>query len=1028
MVSYLWRMDGLGGADESATSDGHASICLNIRMLGPVQVDVDDVECAVSARRQRAVLAYLALNAGQAVPADRLLEAIWGDNLPQTGVKAVAFQISKLRSLLDPDRAAEGSVIVTSPAGYLLNLGGGSVDVREFEGLIVAARDVLDSDPKQCQELLDKALHLWRGQPFADLGDEAFVDVEIRRLEESRLLARRTLAEARLAQGRNADVVAELETLIEEQPLEEGVVQLLMTALHRSGRTSDALRAYGDLRRRLGSELGIEPSGQLKQLEQQLLIGDGDRSVTVSNVGSPSGTRGNLPSPLSSFIGRTDEIREISELLSTTRLVSLVSFGGVGKTRLAIEVASNLVDSFEDGVWFLDLVPIADERQLADEFIVATGHLNIHDADPVEYLLSQLAKSNMLIVVDNCEHIVRDVADLIEHVLQVAPDVRVLATSRLGLGVAGEAVWHVQPLAVSTAAFDLFVERAQLVRPGFVVDDANRGVIEQICERLDGIPLAIELAAARLKATTVDQISEHLDDRFRLLTSADERQKSLLATMTWSYDLLSDAERDLLRKLWVFSDGFTLEAAVAMGPGEAIATVDVLDGLSSLVDTSLIAFEENSGSARYRILETVRQFVEGQLDGDAREDVRLRHAEYYRAVAVSVDEMLSRNSDEWTRLANPELGNFRSAMAWAFENERERLGMSMASHLWQFFWSRTSHRENLRWTRTALEHVRTGGDDLLLTAANMAIEAYNVGDREAEQFAMTYVNSGFDSVIDPTVKSRLLCVQAVTMLDYDPRAGAALLKKAWEAGPGGRRESYAILYNEVQFAWLIGEVADNDTMLERLNQTEIESPNPSPRSALIRTAVATRSGRWEEAVDLAEKMVVHEETVRIALKLHHSEALGALGRFDEAIAQIPPLETEEMSADLQQVHLVLAPVDLARGEVSSALDRLGTLVELIAGDDRRKAMAMHVAALLAIGAEQIGQHENAAILFGFAYAEQDRLDIMLRMSDRARAEHAAVSCREVLGEELFENLAAEGADTPFSDLPSIKINSSDSDL
>lgn len=253
-----------------------------------------------------------------------------------------------------------------------------------------------------------------------------------------------------------------------------------------------------------------------------------------------------------------------------------------------------------------------------------------------------------------------------------------------------------------------------------------------------------------------------------------------------------------------------------------------------------------------------------------------------------------------------------------------------------------------------------------------------------------------------------------------------MLKKAWEAGPG-RRGSYAILYNEIQSAWFIGEVADDDTILERLNQIEPASPDPSPRSALIRIAVATRSGRWEEAVDLAENIVVHEETVHIAVRLYHSEALGALGRFDEAIAQIPPLETEEMSADLQQVQLVLAPVDLARGDVGSALDRLDTLVELIAGDDRRTAMAMHVAALLAIGSEQIGQHENAAILFGFAYAAQDRLDIMLRMSDRARAEHADVSCREVLGDELFERLAAEGADTPFSDLPSIKINSSESD-
>ena len=517
-----------------------------VGLLGPVRIEVDGVEHPITARRQRAVLASLALHAGEAVSADRLLEDVWGDDQPDSGVRAVAYQVSKLRSLLEPDRTGEGSLITTTPAGYVLDLEPALVDVNEFDRLVDLARDALPTDPATCQALIERALRLWRGRPFADLGDEAFVDVETRRLDGRRLLARRTLAESRIAQGRHGDVIGDLEVMTAEHPFEEAVVQLLMTALHRSGRTADALRAYGELRMRLAAEMGIEPSGQLRQLEQHLLAGEGGPPSTPTPDSSDPAPRrvGNLPTPLSSFVGRTDEIREICELLSTTRLVSLLSFGGVGKTRLAIEVAANLTDRFDDGVWFVDLVPITEAVLLANTFIAGVGLPATVNRDPDDYLLSQLASRNALIVVDNCEHLVDDVGDLVARIVRAAPNVRVLATSRTRLGVPDEVIWHVQPLAVATSAYELFSQRARLVRPGFVVDESNDAVIDQICERLDGIPLAIELASARLKAMTVNQIAEHLDNRFRLLTRADRgadaRQRSMVATMSWSYDLLEN--------------------------------------------------------------------------------------------------------------------------------------------------------------------------------------------------------------------------------------------------------------------------------------------------------------------------------------------------------------------------------------------------------------------------------------------------------------------------------------------------------
>ncbi len=389
-------------------------------MLGPVRLEVDGIERPLTAPRQRAVLACLVLHAGQAVSADRLLHDVWGDELPASGAKAVAYQIFKLRGVLGPAGAA---VIATTTAGYCLELPPDRIDVHVFDELIDRARHVLPSEPRTSEALIDRALRLHRGRPFADL-DDVFLDDEVRRVEGRHLLARRTHAEARLAQGRSSDVIDDLGVLLAEQPLEEAVAGVLMTALERSGRTADALRVFGDLRRRLGSELGIEPSAQLRQLEQQLLSGEG----TGEQGAVPAG---NLPTPLSSFVGRQPEIDEISGLLSRARLVSLLSFGGVGKTRLAIEVAARLRGRFADGVWFVDLLRITDPVLLPETFIAGVGMPATAARDSESYLHAALATHQALVVVDNCEHLGAAVGQLIDRLLRQAPGVRVLATSRV---------------------------------------------------------------------------------------------------------------------------------------------------------------------------------------------------------------------------------------------------------------------------------------------------------------------------------------------------------------------------------------------------------------------------------------------------------------------------------------------------------------------------------------------------------------------------------------------------------------------
>ena len=320
---------------------------------------------------------------------------------------------------------------------------------------------------------------------------------------------------------------------------------------------------------------------------------------------------GNLPTPLSSFVGRADEIGEIVGLLSTARLVTLTSFGGAGKTRLAIEVAARLRDRFTDGVWFVDLVPISDPVLLAETIIANVGISETGAHDTESHLRSELSGRHALIVLDNCEHLGRDVGRLIGRLLRDAPALSVLATSRVSLGVPGEVVWNVPPLPAATAGFELFVQRAEHVRPASITD-ADHATVIQICERLDGIPLAIELAAARLRIMTAEQIAEHLADRFGLLVSterhADERQQSLLAAMSWSYDLLDGPERDLLSRMSSCVDGFSLDAAVALSGGERLAVVDRLD---RLVSAGMITFSDRGGTGRYRMLETVRDFAAG---------------------------------------------------------------------------------------------------------------------------------------------------------------------------------------------------------------------------------------------------------------------------------------------------------------------------------------------------------------------------------------------------------------------------------
>ena len=464
------------------------------------------------------------------------------------------------------------------------------------------------------------------------------------------------------------------------------------------------------------------------------------RENTVGNPGSvvthPAASEGgrppnNLPLQLSSFVGRDREVAEVESLLSEHRLLTLTGPGGSGKTRLALAVASEVLDGYGHGSWLVDLAPLSDPNLVPQALASVLGVREAPGSPLTEMLCDHLLSRTMLLVLDNCEHLVDACASLAETLLRHCPNLRVLATSREALGVSGETIFAVPPLSLPDTrhlptleslsryeAARLFVDRAGAVKPGFALTEGNALAVAQVCYRLDGIPLAIELAAARARALSVEQISERLNDSFRLLTgtgrSALAHQRTLRTAMDWSHDLLSEDERIAFRRLSVFAGGFTLEAAETICAGEGIEEGEVLDLLASLVDKSLVlVMEQPDGEARYRLLETVRQYGREKLEesGEAHE-VRGRHAAWFLALAEEAGPlMMGRNQVGWLERMWREQHNFRAAMRYFLSREDADRAIRLTWAFWRYWWVTGLQSEARRWMEEVLGSEDLPGDD-----------------------------------------------------------------------------------------------------------------------------------------------------------------------------------------------------------------------------------------------------------------------------------------------------------------------------
>ncbi|WP_433337074.1 BTAD domain-containing putative transcriptional regulator [Spirillospora sp. CA-294931] len=704
-------------------------------LLGTVEAWRGDERVVLGGPLVRGLLAMLCLDAGRVVGVERLIDGLYGEDAPSAN--ALQSQVSRLRRAL-----GDGSLVEGTAAGYRLVAGREEVDVLRFEGLAGQGRAALGvSDFAAAASALREGLGLWRGAPLADIS-APFVEGQARRLEELRASAVEDLAEAEFSLGEFAGALPLVRELVAEQPLRERAVGLLMRGLYGSGRQAEALRVFEDARGLLAEELGADPSAELAEVHLAILRGDaslGVREVVPSN----------LPAQLTSFVGREEELRQVGKLLTEARLVTLLGPGGAGKTRLAVEAGQR-----EEGqVCFVDLAPVGDGAEIPQVLLNALG-LREHglketsrQLSAIARLLAALAGRELLLILDNCEHLVDKAARITQRLLSGCPGLRVLATSREALGITGEVLRPLPPLSVppegvGTAevlgfpAVRLFADRAVSVRPGFAVDAENVADVLRICGALDGLPLAIELAAARLRSLTVEEVARRLDDRFRLLSRGDRtaapRHQTLRAVVEWSWDLLDEAERLLVRRLTVFSGGATQDAAERVC---GLPAFEVDDLLAGLIDKSLV----HADDGRYRMLETVRAFgAERLLEAGEEEELRHRHAAYFLDLVEEADGHL-RKADQlaWMARLAAEHANIQSALRWTVRGE-PLTGVRLMSAVSWYGWLR-GVRSELGGPAADLLRVigpvpPEGLDEEFVSCVVNAIVAGTLRDAEAEPF------------------------------------------------------------------------------------------------------------------------------------------------------------------------------------------------------------------------------------------------------------------------------------------------------
>lgn len=691
------------------------------RVLGPVRVDTGSGAVEPASGKQVALLSCLLIARGEVVSRDRLIDALWGERPPSTAVNALQVQVHGLRRLLGPER------IERQGPGYRLRIAPGELDLERFERLAARGRYALDEEqPEAAAASLGEALALWSGQAFEDVRYEAFAQAEIARLEELRLEALEGRIEAELALGRHAEIVPELEALVSEHGSRERLCGHLMLALYRSDRQADALEVFRVAREAMLDQLGIEPGPALQELQRAILEQDPALAVEPAEIR----TRRRLPAPATPLVGRKAELAELAALLREgSRLVTLTGAGGIGKTRLALAAGHDLAEAFPDGVNFVDLSQLTDPELVPGTIAAALELAVQRDESPTDALRAFLGGRRTLLLLDNFE-VVDEAAPLVSELLSAAPGLVVLATSRAPLRLSGEHQYRVQPLRPQDAV-RLFAARAAAVAPGFRRRGDRDDDVARLCARLDGLPLAIELTAARTRDYAPGELLASVPGSLELAGEGardmPSRHRTLRDTLDWSDRLLAREERATFARLGVFAGGFAGEAAVSVcDAGREV--------LASLVGASLVGERVDAGgSTRWFMLATVREYALERLEelGEG-EDRRRRHAEHYAGLAEAVEEEhpASRSGPAWERL-DAEHDNFRAALDWSRAAGAVELQLRLVGAL-AYFWATSDH---LREGQARIDDALRGAGDApaplrAKALAGAAHVAHSLGDYE----------------------------------------------------------------------------------------------------------------------------------------------------------------------------------------------------------------------------------------------------------------------------------------------------------
>jgi predicted ATPase/DNA-binding SARP family transcriptional activator len=948
---------------------------MEFRLLGPFEVRIGAVPQLVAGRGERALLALLALSPGEVVPVTTLIDAIWGaGDHPQDPANALQLRVSKLRRALSalgaPDRVQRDG------AGYRLDTGPDDVDACRFTRLIGCARRI--GEAQRAVDAYDQALALWRAEPLVDFSGEAWTAVEAARLTELRLAAVGERAERMLTLGRYEQVVADLQPIVAEVPTRERLVGQLMTGLFNAGRQAEALEVFTRTRRVLADELGIDPSRDLRAVMEQIL--HQDPAITPAPAAPPiprnqTGTpRGNLPLRSTSFVGRSSELQRTVELLGSSRLVTLAGPGGAGKTALGIEAARASAGRFSDGAVFVRLAAVTEHDLLAHAVADALA-VNIEGGTaahrPRDVLIGHLRRRNTLLLLDNCEHLIEPVAALAETILSQCADVQIIATSREALAVPGEMQLPVAPLPVpapgtppgdiaSFAAAELFLDRALAASPDLVIDAEALAAVGVICQRLDGIPLALELAAARLASLSPAELADRVQDRFAVLTSgnrtADARQQTLRATVDWSHDLLSAPERLLFRRLAVFRGGWTLEAAEHVVTGPDLPPAAVLDLLDRLVRQSLVAVERVAGHTRYRMLETLRQYAAGKLDLAADRDALFAaHAEFYLALGEQAETGLRSSAQmQWTEILNEEHANVRAALVWFTTTDgRADEALRLAGSL-GLYWHMGRHLEG----RGTLRRV-------------MSLPGGSRPARARAMQAVSLVERPRACIVHPSEQCAAAALHSLDIFESvgdRPRAAFSRLLLAVEGVGANPRHDAAALLAEAdrEFAALgddWGHAVAAFVQMETLTKRGDEAAAQESAERAI-TLFRRLGGGWGLSA------VLYHRGWGLACFGRHAEAVGV---YEEAIDVANDAGVHNTvqwaTADLGLTLLALGRVE----EASACFARAGAVSDQV-GDDAGKMLAAYGAAIVA---QQDGDHATARPLFDSACRGFERLGVPL---------------------------------------------------